>query len=125
MNTTLINALSRRRTLPNGFAIIAFALIFLCSVTQSHAQSNEGERAIASPLGHLVVASHNFALALPKSNQNDSTGSDDDNGIFLLPDLLPQPNLQASKSSRSHVRAVATAASPAYFTPLLRAPPTA
>jgi len=125
MTRNLATLLPPWRQMVSGFAVAVFALVFLCSITQAHAQPSPAGKVVVNHLDHLVVATHNPALAVAE------TGSAEDDPLIDSPEHLAQLiNAVLWSPSRSAVPAAhystERAASLADFTtPPLRAPPIA
>jgi hypothetical protein len=113
------------RQMASGFAVAVFALVFLASVTQAHAQHSSDGQAIEGHLKHLVVASHNPTLAVLKSDNqpDDNTADSTDTFAALLTVLLWDQPVETARSQGHQIQH--PSARPHYRTPQLRAPPTA
>ncbi|GGC74690.1 hypothetical protein [Marinobacter halophilus] len=125
MNRNLATQLPPWRQMVSGFAVAVFALVVLCSITQAHAQPSPAGKVVVNHLDHLVVASHNPALAVAE------TGLEEDKPLLDTPEYLARLlDAVLWSQSRSAVPAAdhrtEQAASLADFTtPPLRAPPIA
>lgn len=125
MNRTLAMQLPPWRQMVSGFAVAVFALVFLCSITQAHAQPSPAGKVVVNHLDHLVVASHNPALAVAE------TGSTEDEAFLDSPEQLARLlDAVLWSQSRSPVpaadyRTELTASLTDFTTPPLRAPPIA
>src|SRR5690554_8113245 len=72
------------RQMVSGFAVAVFALVLLSSITQAHAQPSAAGKVVVNHLDHLVVASHNPALAVAQ------TGPVEDEPFIDSPEHLAQ-----------------------------------
>ncbi|MGP9830954.1 hypothetical protein [Marinobacter sp. NSM] len=125
MNRSLAVQLPPWRQMVSGFAVAVFALVLLCSITQAHAQPSPAGKVVVNHLDHLVVASHNPALAVAE------TGSTEDEPLLDSPEQLARL-LDAVIWSQSHApvpaadyRTERAASLTDFTTPPLRAPPIA
>ncbi|QFS86678.1 MULTISPECIES: hypothetical protein [unclassified Marinobacter] len=125
MNRSLAMQLPPWRQMVSGFAVAVFALVLLCSITQAHAQPSPAGKVVVNHLDHLVVASHNPALAVAE------TGSAEDEPFLDSPEQLVRL-LDAVLWSQSRApvpavdyRAERAASLTDFTTPPLRAPPIA
>ncbi|MET4024865.1 hypothetical protein ABIE59_000376 [Marinobacter sp. MBR-99] len=125
MNRTLAMQLPPWRQMVSGFAVAVFALVLLCSITQAHAQPSPAGKVVVNHLDHLVVASHNPALAVAE------TGSAEDEPFLDSPEQLARLlDAVLWSQSRAPVPAVdhrveRAASLTDFTTPPLRAPPIA
>ena len=125
MNRNLATQLPPWRQMVSGFAVAVFALVVLCSITQAHAQPSPAGKVVVHHLDHLVVASHNPALAVVE------TGSAKDDPLIDTPEhlarllgavLWAQSRSQVPSADHRTERAASLAD---FTTPPLRAPPIA
>jgi len=125
MNRSLAMQLPPWRQMVSGFAVAVFALVLLCSITQAHAQPSPAGKVVVNHLDHLVVASHNPALAVAE------TGSAEDEPFLDSPEQLARLlDAVLWSQSRAPVPAVdhrteRAASLTDFTTPPLRAPPIA
>ena len=125
MTRNLATQLPPWRQMVSGFAVAVFALVFLCSITQAHAQPSPAGKVVVNHLDHLVVATHNPALAVA------DTGSAEDEPFIDSPEHLARPfGAVLWSQSRSPVPAAdycteRAASLTDFTTPPLRAPPIA
>lgn len=125
MNRTRARHLPQWRQIASGFAVVAFALVFLCATTQLNAHQSPTGNAAAGHLGHLVVASQHPGLIFAESGDRSEASSSDGSDSLA--------RLRASVLWL-HLRTSLTGTKPAgqpviarldYTSPPLRAPPIA
>ncbi|HLV76812.1 MAG TPA: hypothetical protein VKY53_02660 [Marinobacter sp.] len=124
MNLLCAIQIPRWRQRVAGVAVAVLALVFLSSVTQANAHHRADGQAAENQLEHLVVASHNPALAVLKPDpraDNNVTGDTPESltALLMAPFRLPPPTAVVV-TGRPLQTAVAT---PYALAPPLRAPP--